>query len=52
MSRDFPGKNYGIPVSAYERFEFPAVEENICRKLIRTAISQQQEGTGRGQEDV
>jgi len=45
------GFQYGISVSAYERFEFPTLGENICRKLVRTAISQHLTGrnmTGTG----
>jgi len=44
MSQRF---QYGISISAYERFEFPTLGENIYRKLIRTAISQQLTGRNR-----
>jgi hypothetical protein len=47
MSRGFPGQKYGISANAYGSFEFPTVGENIYRKLMWTATSQQLTGRKR-----
>jgi len=51
MSLAFRSKQYDISDSAYKHFDFPAVQENICR-VGHLSTTQQEEGTGEGVELV